>query len=238
MLDQHNLHDRLIYNDWFGLFPHHIRSQLLGKAEQRATKAGDPIFQKGEDGSWLAVVMSGRVRICLRTSDDREMLISMVGRDEIFGERAVFDGRPRSGDAMAQEDTSYLIFKRDDLFPALYTYPEAMMYVIKILCNRTVRYMNTMELYAMQSLPVRLANFLVFLGKKYGKEKDGKISLQFGLSQTDLSRQIATSRESINRQMKIFAAQGLISVDGDDLTITDVSGLEKMCFLLDDDEEK
>ncbi len=229
MLDEYNCDDRLVYNDWFGLFPYHIRTQLFNKAEARQTKAGKPIFQKGEDGPWLIAITSGRVRICLHTEDGREMLISMAERGEICGERAVFDGLPRSGDAIAEEDTAYLVFKREDLMPALYSYPDAMMYLVKILSVRLVRYMNTMELYAMQSLPVRLANFLIFFGQKYGKEIDGKIVLPFNLSQTDLSRQIASSRESVNRQVKNFVTRGLISLGKEGIEILDISGLEAVC---------
>jgi CRP/FNR family cyclic AMP-dependent transcriptional regulator len=230
MLDENNCFDRLIYNDWFALFPYHIRSQLFNKSEARTALAGEHVFLKGEEGGWLAALMSGRVRISLRSFDGREMLISMVERGEICGERAVFDGNLRSGDAIAEVDTAYLVFRRDDLLPALYSCPDALMYIVRIMCNRTVRYMNTMELYAMQNLPIRLANFLLFLGQKYGKPTDnGHLELQFSLSQTDLSRQIASSRESINRQMKQFAALGLIDMDGDGIVLTDVPGLERIC---------
>ncbi len=232
MLEPDNQFDRLIYDEWFGLFPYHIRMQLNSKAEVRTYKAGDPLFQKGEDGAWLAVVNTGRVRISLNSFDGREMLISMVERNELCGERSVFDGRPRSGDAFAEEDTTCLIFKREDLLPAMYSCPETMMYVIRILSNRVVRYLNTMELYAMQSMPTRLANFLVFLGQKYGREEKGRLSLSINLSQTDLSQQIASSRESINRQMKIFAEQGLIALEGGEIVITDIERLKKMCCVV------
>lgn len=229
MLDQFNCDDRLIFNDWFGLFPSHIRTQLQNKAEARIAKAGQPIFQKGEDGPWLAALTSGRVRICVHTADGREMLISMVERGEICGERAVFDGLPRAGDAIAEEDTSYLVFRREDLIPALHTYPDTLMYLVRVLSVRLVRYMNTMELYAMQTLPVRLANFLIFFSRKYGKNVDGKLILPFNLSQTDLSRQIASSRESVNRQIKNFAARGLISLGSDGIEILNIAGLEEIC---------
>lgn len=231
MLEEQNRHDRLIFEEWFGLFPYHIRTMLNQKAELRYSEAGQTIISKGEDGGWLAAVVSGRIRICLHSYDGREMLISMVERGEIFGERAVFDGQPRSGEAIAEENSSYLVFKREDLLPAMYDYPETMMYVIRIMCNRVVRYMNTMELYALQNLPSRLANFLIFLGQKYGREEDGKLSLQLNLSQTDLSHQIASSRESISRQMKTFAEEGLIEMDSGTITITNLAGLKKVCHL-------
>ncbi len=231
MLEAANQYDRLIYDEWFGLFPYHIRMQLNSKAEVRQFKAGDPVFLKGEDGAWMAVVITGRVRISLMSQDGREMLVSMVERNELCGERAVFDGMPRSSDAFAEEDTTCLIYKRDDLLPAMYSCPETMMYVIKILCGRVVRYLNTMELYALETMPTRLANFLVFLGEKYGRKEDGRLVLHINLSQTDLSQQIASSRESINRQMKVFAEQGLVSLDEGDIVITDMAGLKKLCFV-------
>jgi CRP-like cAMP-binding protein len=147
----------------------------------------------------------------------------------MFGERTVFDGMPRSGDAIAQEDTTCLLFYRDDIVPAMYSCPETMMYVIRILCNRAVRYLNTMELFAMQNVPTRLANFLLFLGDKYGREENGKIPLKINLSQTELSQQIATSRESINRQIKGFIEKGLITMENGEITLTDVPGLKKLC---------
>jgi CRP/FNR family cyclic AMP-dependent transcriptional regulator len=229
MLDQKNRFDRILYNELFGLLPQPVRAQLFNKAEARLSKPGEFIFKKGEDGPWLAAVMAGRVRISLRTEDGREMLVSMVERGEILGERAVFDGLPRAADAIAEEETSYLVFKRDDLIPVLYNYPEALMNIIKILCGRMLRYMNTMELFALESLPVRLANFLLFLGQKYGQKIDGRILIRPALSQADLGRQVASSRESVNRQLKIFAEQGLVEFSGDEIALLDVAGLEKMC---------
>jgi len=229
MLEGNNRFDRLIYEDWFGLFPYSQRIQLQKKAEVKTYKAGEPIFVKNEPGLWLGVIMSGMVRICLRTPDKKEMLISMVERSEIFGERAVFDGQPRSGDAIAEKDTTCLLYYGKDLVPALYQAPEALMYVTKIMCNRVVRYMNTMELYALHQMPARLANFLLFTGEKYGVKTEKGISLRINLSQTDLSKQIASSRESINRQLKLFANQDLINIDDGEITITDIEGLKEIC---------
>jgi len=230
MLDETNLYDRLIYEDWFGMFPYHVRQKLQAVAELRQAKAGETIFQKGDDGSWLAAVVTGRVRICVHAPDGRELLIGMVERGEVFGERAVFDEMMRAGDAIAETDMAYLVYRRGDLLPAMYSYPDTIMYVVKILSHRVVRYMNTMELYAMQGVPARLANVLLFLGKKHGREQEGGvIAIGLGINQTDLGHLVATSRESVNRQIKAFAESGLIRLDGNDIVLTDLEGLKKLC---------
>jgi CRP-like cAMP-binding protein len=89
--------------------------------------------------------------------------------------------------------------------------------------------MNTMELYALQSLPVRMANFLLFLGQKYGQKVDDKVIIRSGLSQADLGHQVASTRESVNRQLKIFVAEKLISIKGDEITLLNTAGLERIC---------
>jgi CRP-like cAMP-binding protein len=226
--------DRLSYTALFGLFPAHVRQNLIEKAETRLLKPGEVIFRKDDDGPWLAAILAGRVRIA-RTLDDApaeksgELLIAFVERDQIFGERAFYDGLPRSADAVAVEDTAIQIFKRDDLLPALYAYPDTLMLIIRTMCNRIFRYVNTMELYALCNLEVRLANHLLLLGQKYGRDTPEGRLIDAPFNQSDLAHQIASSRESVNRQLKSFAAKGYIHLDGNTLTLVDLNGLATAC---------
>lgn len=229
MLTPENCNDRLSANDLFALFPSHVRRDLYDKAETKLFKPGEIIFRKDEDGPWLAAVLAGRVRISRRSAEGQEMLVTFVKRGEILGERAVYDGQPRSADATADEETALQIFRREDLIPAFYAYPDTLMYIIRTLCCRMHRYLNTMELYALHHLPARLANLLLFLAKKDGVETPRGPLIATHLSQTDLAHQLASTRESVNRQLKQFVAQGLIELDGMDILLLDVPGLEKAC---------
>jgi CRP-like cAMP-binding protein len=220
--------DRLQHNELFGLFPSHIRGQFYNKTEARTCKAGQTIFKRGEDGAWFAAILSGRVREYVRSKDGKEMLLSMVERGEIFGERALLDGLPRAADAVADKETTFLVIKRDDFMPILFSYPEAMYCVIKMLCNRMLRYTHTLELYALQSLSARLAYLLLYLGRKYGKESDGQVVIRAGLSQADLGHLLASSRESVNKQLKIFADSKYLTIKGDKIVIHDWDALENI----------
>jgi len=111
----------------------------------------------------------------------------------------------------------------------LFQYPEAMFCVVRMLCNRLLRYTEMMQLYAKQNLPVRLASYLLFLARIYGHDVDGKTVIQAGLNQTDIGQKLMSTRESVNRQMKAFSEQGLIQVQGDKIVILDPQALEKIC---------
>jgi CRP-like cAMP-binding protein len=218
----------LQHNEFFGLFPSHVRTQLMNKAETRLYKAGKIIFKRGEEGPWMAAILAGRVRISLE-SHDKKMLLSMFERGEIFGERALLDGLPRGADAFAEEDTTLLIIKRDEIVPLLHQYPDTMFSFIKILCNRLLRYTDTMELYTLESLPTRLASYLLFLASTHGQDIDGKRVIRAGLNQSDLAQKLAASRESINRQLKAFETQGFIHLRGHEITLLEPTKLEQFC---------
>ena len=225
--------DRLQYHQLFDLFPAAIRSKFYNTSETRTYKSGEIIFHRGDEGPWWGALLAGRIRLSVRTDDGREMLLSMVERGEIFGERAVFDGQPRAADAIAETEATVMVIRKEELLPVLFSYPEAMFYIIQILCNRMLRYTHTLELYALQNLPSRFAHLLLQLGQKYGKPSDTGLKITADFSQSDLAKQLGCTRESINKMLKIFTSKHYIAVDGDFLILTDRPALEKMTQFTD-----
>jgi CRP-like cAMP-binding protein len=219
----------LQHNEFFGLFPAHVRTALEKKCETKIFKVGKTIFKRGEEGLWMAAIIAGRVRIQIESPDNKKMLLSMFERGEIFGERALLDGLARGADAIAEEETMILIIKKDDIMPLLYQYPDSMFAIVKLLCNRLLRYANTMELFAFEDLSTRLASYLLFLAGTHGKELDGQMVINTTLTQTDFAQRLGGTRESINRQMKNFEKDGLIAVDGHSITLLNREKLAAMC---------
>src|ERR1700733_5428351 len=136
------------------------------------------------------------------------------------------DGWPRTADAHAEDETTLMIIRHQDFIPALMANPEAMFGIIKMLCHRLRLFIDTIDLIALQNLPVRLARYLLRLAGEYGTvDESGQIVIRSGLNQSAIGQQLATSRESINKQLKTFAGQNLISIRGEEIIITDPEGL-------------
>lgn len=219
----------LQYNDLFEQFPPQVRQAFYAKARPQPYKAGEYVFRNGDEGPYyMAAVMSGRLRMSVHSLEGKEMLITMVERGEIFGEMSVFDNSPRAVDVVAETDCTCLIIMRDDFIPLVSAYPDVLLGIMKMMCHRMRLYAHTLELIALQNLPGRFARYLLRLAKDYGVEQDGKIRIQAGLSQADIGQQLATTRESINKQLKIFVTRGYIAVDGDVITLLDIPGLKEI----------
>ena len=84
-----------------------------------AVRRGQTIFQRGDDGSSLMAVLRGRVRISSVSGDGKEITLNVISPGEIFGEIALLDGKPRSADATAIEDTLLLVVERRHFLPFL-----------------------------------------------------------------------------------------------------------------------
>jgi CRP-like cAMP-binding protein len=218
--------DRLQYHDFFKLFPPNVRADLFNKAVYKSYHCGDLVYARGDTDVFMGVVMSGRLRVSMTTSDGKGVLLGLVERGEVFGETALMDGLPRTADAHAEDETTLMIIKHEDFIPALMANPEAMMGIIKMLCHRLRLFIDTIDMIALQNLPARLARYLLRLAGEYGTiDENGHIVVRAGLNQSSIGQQLATSRESINKQLKAFVGQNLITMRGEEIIITNPEGL-------------
>ena len=62
---------------------------------------GERLFEEGDGGDSLYVVLDGKMKLTRAAGDGRENLLSVIGPAEMFGELSLFDPRPRTSSASA-----------------------------------------------------------------------------------------------------------------------------------------
>ena len=65
---------------------------------------GDRLFDEGDAGDRLYVVLDGKIKLTRTAPDGRENLLAVIGPGEMFGELSLFDPRPRTASAVAVTD--------------------------------------------------------------------------------------------------------------------------------------
>lgn len=88
---------------------------LLQLSWQLSAPAGEVLFERGETGDFLFVIVSGSVRIVNRTANDRERVLALLGPGESVGEMSVLDGEPRSATAIVNRPARLIRIDREDL---------------------------------------------------------------------------------------------------------------------------
>lgn len=88
---------------------------------ERTYLKGEIVFDEGEEGQALHVIIAGRVLIC-RQGEPNAGLISEIGAGVVFGELALLDNLPRSAQARAAEDCVLASLSRGDFKSLLDTH--------------------------------------------------------------------------------------------------------------------
>lgn len=94
------------------------------------------IFQQGEAGDALYIVLSGRVRIATTDSFGRERVLAFYGPGEFFGDMAVLTGEPRSATASASTDVRLLELRKEDFDVLAATSVGVMRGMMRVMVER------------------------------------------------------------------------------------------------------
>jgi CRP-like cAMP-binding protein len=204
----------LLSSPLFEALPREVLDDILLQASEKPVRRGQTVFQKGDEGTYMVAVLSGRIRISATSPEGREVTLNMIDAGEVFGDMALLDGQPRSADATALEDSTLMVVERRHFLPYLVSSNELALRVIALLCERLRDTSETLGNFAMLDLPGRLARKLLKLAGEYGKSANGRIRLEIRLSHTDLGRFVGSSRESVNKQMRAWEEDGIVAREG------------------------
>jgi CRP-like cAMP-binding protein len=96
---------------------------------------GSVICMEGENSSEFFIVQKGRVKIT-KIIDDREMLLSVSGAGEIFGEMALLESKPRSANVIALEDCEMMVLGKDKFEASVTSHPQMVIRLTTLLSER------------------------------------------------------------------------------------------------------
>lgn len=132
--------DRLLFIRRVSIFQE-LRDEFLIKLasvmDELSFPANHTIFEQGEEGRSLYIVVSGRVRVHL---GDQELV--QLGQGSIFGEMALFDSEPRSASVTTLEKCVCLTLNQLQLTDAIEETPEIAVNVTRAL-SRLIRELNS-----------------------------------------------------------------------------------------------
>ena len=202
-----------------------LRSDLIDEisssARCKTIEAGEILFQKGDPADALWGVLSGRIVIEVGTDDGKEMVLGAFGEGEFFGEVGVLDFGPRRVEARAVQQSELFRLERKHFLRFLQTSPELCFRVFSLLCSHLRETTENLEDTALHKLPERLAKRLTMMAAD-SRTGTGAIT---HVSQSDLARFLGVNRETVNRHLRIFEKDGLITLSRQKIEIVEKQAL-------------
>ena len=199
--------------------------QLCRYAKHLTLKRGATIFSKGDPGTSLIAVISGTVKISVSSVDGRNAILNLVGAGEIFGEISLLDGLARSADATANSNCEIFVIDRREFIPFVRSQPALAMKFIELLCRRLRRTSDQVEEVILLNLPGRLASALLRLTEKYKLAPGGRT---IAITQQEISEMVGMSRESINKQLRAWAARNWVRLEHGAIVVLNAEMLREL----------
>ncbi len=191
------------------------------------------VFEKGDTGDGLMLLLSGVIKVWTVSVDGREAVLSFLTAGELLGEIAALDGGPRTAGATAMEPVEAFLWRRGAFLDVMRRHPDFAQRIVVVLCQR-LRETNVMIEAAVQlPMAARVARALVRLLRRAGHATAGGWRLDFKLTQRDLGAYVGLARENVNRQLKLWEAEGLVAIERGEIVVRDRAALQALAELDD-----
>jgi len=200
---------------------------LAQHALSRTYVPGQTIFNEGDACIGLYVVVSGHVRIFKTSASGREQVLSIDGPGSSVAELPVFDGGEYPAAVTAVDNATVLFVSKQAFQELCLAHPQVALKVLRVVGGRLRRLVGIIEELSFTTVRHRLAAFLIRLAKQEGAVlRDGKIVIALPENNQEVASQIGTVRELVSRNLSRFQSEGLIEIDGRNLTINNLKALE------------
>lgn len=185
--------------------------QLTALARSHRYRRNHVIFNEGDPGTALYMIVKGRVKVSQSSPDGKERTLALLSPGDVFGELALLDEQARSADAVVVEDSELLIVPRKDFLGFIITQPQAAMSLLVVLSQR-LRHTNLLvHDAAFFDVRGRLARVLLDLARADGETEPGGALVCPRLTQTELASMVGVTRESVNKWLRHYERAGLIT---------------------------
>ena len=198
---------------------------LADRAVSKRYRSGELIFSEGDPCAGLYIVESGDVRIFKTSAGGREQVLTVEHAGSSVAELPIFDGGNYPASASAAADCILLFISRNDFRALCLEHPEVALKVLRMVGLRLRRLVGIIEELSFTTVRHRLAALLLRLAREAGKAS-GRAEFKIEASNQELASQIGTVRELVSRNLSRFQAEGLIAMDGKNITIPDLAKLE------------
>ena len=224
-MNPENWHRQLVTGHWFRHLPGDLQRSLLTAARLRTLAAGQWLFKRGDPPCGLYAVLDGAVRISAVNAQGKEAVLSLVETPYWFGEICLFDGLPRTHDALAMGPCTLLHVPQAAMLALLEHQPVYWREIALLMSHKLRLSLINIEQMSLMPASARLAHRLLMIAEGYGEIEQARRELQ--LPQEDLAAMLGLSRQTINSLLKSLEQQGIIGLSYGAIEVLDLPGLRR-----------
>ena len=175
----------------FAGLPENQVYQIARMAGVRKVPRNTTLVRVGDKTDALYVLVSGSAKVLNRDVEGREVILTLLGAGECFGEMSLIDGSPRSADVVSCEPCELLVIAKSDFAHALSENVDLCLNIMKSLADRLREANRKIESLALLDVYGRVAKLLL----DFSELEDGRRVIRRKVSKQDMAKMVGASRE-------------------------------------------
>jgi len=195
---------------------------------KRSLEAREMLFLKGDDSADVYVILSGRLKAFVTGPDGDDVVFRYMGAGETIGEIAAFAAGKRTANVAAVDACELLMIPRRELMPLLRRFPEIAIRLLAGFAARMIGLSETFEDNNFRTVSARLAKCLLSFASRWGEPSKDGVRIAGRFSQAELGDLVGATRESVNKLVRVWTADGIVEMHDGSITIKNRAALEKL----------
>ncbi|KNC17090.1 MULTISPECIES: Crp/Fnr family transcriptional regulator [Pseudomonas] len=202
--------------------PPEVDARLLQGARVKRLVKSEAVFPQGSEPLGMFRVIRGTLRVNSQSASGRPLFLTSLGMGDWFGEVPLLDGLPRTYDVRASSSVEVAVLPASEFWQIIEERPDVLLAITRLVCSRYRMALDWAASAILTPLPVRLATRLAAMIHRSGSQQAPILKI----SQESLAQQLGVSRQSVNRQLKLWESEGLLTLQYRAIVIVDLQKLE------------
>ena len=190
----------------------------------RSIASGDVLFLQDDKADGFYILADGGLQVYRTGMDGRRQILHVFEKPgDVCGEVAVFEGGTYPAAAEAVRDSIVFYVPRDAFLRLTKAQPEILLAMLAVLSRRLRRFVGLIDDLSLKDVGTRLAQYLITQAEAVNANR-----ITLSMTKGMLASQLGTIAETVSRTLRKMQEQGLIVVEGRQITIKQREELEEV----------
>jgi CRP-like cAMP-binding protein len=192
------------------------KERLDSMADMRHVSKKQVLYFPTETSNNIYLLKAGKVKISRISSDGKEIILAILGPGEVFGELGITGQQEREEIAEVTDDAIICVVEMKDLQRMMKDNPKFNTEILKFIGFRLKRVQSRLESLIFKTAEQRIRSLIKELAEEHGRiiaGDENQREVRLGLTQEDIAKLTATSRQTVTTQFNEMERADLIRYD-------------------------
>ena len=204
------------------------KEKLDSMAVMRNAPKKQVLYFPSDSSNSIYMLKTGKVKISRISADGKEIILTILGPGEIFGELGITGQQEREEIAEVTDDAIICVVDIKDLQNMMKDNSSFNTEILKFIGFRLKRVQSRLESLVFKNAEQRIRSLIRELGEDHGRAIAGdenQREVKLGLTHEDIAKLTATSRQTVTTQLNELEKAALIKYDRKRIYIKDMRQL-------------